>query len=529
MRLVGAREMTDIEQKALQILGINLEELMERAGSAVAEEAETLLKTSAGKKVVVLAGKGNNGGDAAVAARLLKKRGFSVGLFILWPKADFAPEASAALERAEQSGLKVLHLQRENLAVFEKELSAADLVVDGIFGFGFRGKAQNLVAEVIDRLNQSPKPVLSIDVPSGVEADNGSVLAPAVRASTTVTFTLPKVGLIVYPGAEFAGKLKVVDIGIPSSLLSENRAKTESVDQEELACWLPQYRPDVHKKERGRVLVIAGSLGMTGAAALTSLACLRAGAGTVTLGIPQSLNPILEEKLTEVMTFPLPETFSRSIDVEAYGQIADLVDAFDVLVVGPGLSIDESTVSLVRLLVAGIAKPMVLDADGLNAMVGETRLFRERQASLLITPHPGELARLFKVAPSDVQADRLGFARRASQEWGVEVVLKGARSIVVNPGGEAVVNTTGNPGMASAGTGDVLTGMIGGFLAQGLAPHRAAILGVYLHGLAGDLAAEELTELSLLAGDLINYLPRAIKQLQKGRRGMSNDKKTAAL
>jgi len=262
-------------------------------------------------------------------------------------------------------------------------------------------------------------------------------------------------------------------------------------------------------------LVIAGSLGMTGAAVLTSLACLRSGAGTVTLGIPQSLNPILEEKLTEIMTIVLPETFSRSIDVEAYGQISDLMDSFDALVVGPGLSLDESTVSLVRLLVSGIAKPMVLDADGLNAMVGETRLFRQRKAPLLITPHPGELARLYKVAPSDVQADRLGFARRAAEEWRAEVVLKGAGSIVAGPEGETVVNTTGNPGMASAGTGDVLTGMIGGFLAQGLSLHQAAVLGVYLHGLAGDLAAEDLTELCLLAGDLVAYLPQAIKRLRK--------------
>jgi NAD(P)H-hydrate epimerase len=191
------------------------------------------------------------------------------------------------------------------------------------------------------------------------------------------------------------------------------------------------------------------------------------------------------------------------------------MDSFDVLVVGPGLSLDESTVSLVRLLVTGIDKPMVLDADGLNAMVGEIRLFRERKAPLLITPHPGELARLYKVAPSDVQADRLAFARRAAAEWRAEVVLKGAGSIVASPEGEAVVNTTGNPGMASAGTGDVLTGIIGGLLAQGLTLHRAAVLGVYLHGLAGDLAAEDLTELCLLAGDLIVYLPKAIKRLRK--------------
>lgn len=515
MRLVSAKEMTRIEESALRALGISLEELMERAGKAVAEAAKALLKEASGKRAVILAGKGNNGGDSIVAARLLKGQGFSVSLFALWPKEELSPEARSALLKAEQGGLKPVLLHKENLDELEKELLRADLAIDGIFGFGFRGKAQGLVAEVIERLNNSKKPVLSIDIPSGVEADTGSVHGPAVRASTTISFTLPKIGLLVFPGAEFAGRLQVADIGIPRDLLGEDSARTETVDPEKLTDWLPRHRMDIHKKERGRVLVVAGSLGMTGAAALTSLSCLRAGAGTVTLGIPQSLNPILEEKLTEVMTIPLPETFSRSIDVEAYGQISDLMDSFDVLVVGPGLSLDESTVSLVRLLVTGIDKPMVLDADGLNAMVGEIRLFRERKSPLLITPHPGELARLYKVAPSDVQADRLAFARRAAAEWRAEVVLKGAGSIVASPEGEAVVNITGNPGMASAGTGDVLTGIIGGLLAQGLTLHRAAVLGVYLHGLAGDLAAEDLTELCLLAGDLIVYLPQAIKRLRK--------------
>jgi NAD(P)H-hydrate epimerase len=508
--------MTRIEERALQALEIGLEELMERAGKAVAQAAGVLLKETPTKRVVLLAGKGNNGGDALVAARLLKGQGFSVSVFTFWPQEELTREAGLALAKAERAGIKPAQLnKRENLPDLEKELEASDLAIDGIFGFGFRGKVTGLVAEAIERLNSSQKPVLSIDVPSGVEADTGAVHGPAVRALTTLSFTLPKIGLLVFPGAELAGRLQVADIGIPVDLLGEDSAKTETVDPEKLAGWLPRHRMDVHKKERGRVLVIAGSLGMTGAAALTSLACLRSGAGTVTLGIPQSLNPILEEKLTEIMTIVLPETFSRSIDVEAYGQISDLMDSFDALVVGPGLSLDESTVSLVRLLVSGIAKPMVLDADGLNAMVGETRLFRQRKAPLLITPHPGELARLYKVAPSDVQADRLGFARRAAEEWRAEVVLKGAGSIVAGPEGETVVNTTGNPGMASAGTGDVLTGMIGGFLAQGLSLHQAAVLGVYLHGLAGDLAAEDLTELCLLAGDLVAYLPQAIKRLRK--------------
>ncbi len=259
--------------------------------------------------------------------------------------------------------------------------------------------------------------------------------------------------------------------------------------------------------------MIGGSVGMTGAAALTAQASLKAGAGIVSLGVPQSLNLILEQKLTEIMTVPLPETFSQSIDVEAYGQIKELVDSFDVLAVGPGLSLDESTVSLVRLLVTGIEKPMVLDADGLNAMVGETKFFRERRSPLIITPHPGELARLFKISPEDIQHDRLSYARRAAKEWNLIVVLKGARSIVASIDRPVAINTTGNPGMASAGTGDVLTGIIGGLLAQGLSPFQATVLGVYLHGRAGDLAAEELTELCLIAGDIIGYLPQAIKEL----------------
>lgn len=525
MYVLKKNEAIKVEQEASLKLGLSVKALMEKAGKQVAKEA---LKALAGKeKVVIVCGKGNNGGDGFVAARHLANKGRQVRLFILDPstslpsaplragrtgsKARLKGEAADAFSSLKGTSANPVFLDSKNLGVLSKALKQADLVIDAIFGFGFKGKTTGIFLKAIESINQAGRPVLSVDVPSGLDADTGLAEGTCVAAQKTVTFTAPKVGLVVYPGLEFAGGIEVADIGIPANLVAKT-ATIKLSQPSEIASLLPTHPFDTHKKRRGRVLVVAGSVGMTGAAVLTAEAALRSGSGLVVLGVAESLNPILEVKLTEVMTYPLPETPKGSLSEKAFKKVLELIPSFDVLVLGPGLSVSPSTSSLVRKLVKEVCIPLVLDADGLNALVGKTDLLKSRKAPTVVTPHPGELARLLKVKVDTVQANRLKHAQQAASDWGLVVILKGARSIICAKE-KATINTSGNWALATAGTGDVLAGMISSFIAQGKDVFEAATLATYLHGLSGDLAAEELTPYCVAAGDLIDFLPQAIKQL----------------
>ncbi len=507
MYIVTGEEMQQIEEEAIRKLAISTRILMEKAGEAVAREV--LKMVSRRGEVIVVCGKGNNGGDGFVAARFLHKAGVKVMIFGLASHEELSEDAFDAFRSLNALSIPYEVLDSNTLSHFEASLSRADLLIDAIFGIGLKGAVKGFTSKVIEIINRTARSVISVDVPSGLEVDSGHVHGECVVADKTVTFTCLKVGLVIYPGANFVGDLQLVDLGIPLEIV-KGVSTTTLPSIGEIKDFLPGREVDVHKKECGRVLVIAGSLGMTGAATLTSLSALRSGAGVVTLGIPQSLNPIFEQKLTEVMTIPLPETPHRSLDVGAFDKINELLKVFDVLVMGPGLSLNESTVHLVRKLVASASCPLVLDADGLNALVDATEILAKRSTPTIITPHPGELARLFKTTADEVQSDRLGFAKRAATLWNIVVVLKGARSIVSCEEKSTIV-PTGNPGMATAGTGDVLTGLIGGFLSQEMTSYNAAVLATYIHGLAGDLAAEDVTPYCLIASDLIDYLPKAIK------------------
>jgi len=512
MKVVTAEEMRKIEEQAVK-KGLSISNLMERAGKAVAEEAQKMLALKdKGRPVVIVTGKGNNGGDGFVAARNLARKKLKVTLFLLVPPEEIKGEAMAAFKDLKDIPVEKIVLSPKTLTKLERALQEKPVVVDAIFGFGFRGEIKGLAFDTINRLNEYPGPKLSVDVPSGVEATSGRVGRIGVKATRTITFTRPKLGLVVYPGLSYAGEISVADIGIPHNLV-ERIGRVELVEKQEIARMLPMRPPDVHKKSVGQVLVIAGSLGMTGAAALTAEGALRSGAGLVVLGIPESLNKILEQKLTEVITVPLPETESQTLSEKAYSKIMDLVPNFDVLTLGPGLSQNLETTKLIKKLVKNALCPLVLDADGLNAFREDAAILKERSAPTIVTPHAGELARILKEDSATIQGDRVKYALEAAKKFEVITVLKGARSIVSSPQG-ATINTTGNSGLASAGTGDVLAGLISGFLAQGAPPYEAAVLGTYLHGLAGDIAAKELTEYCLIASDLFKYLPQAIKQLK---------------
>ncbi len=518
IRVIFPREMAELDRAAAEE-GIPTLELMERAGRAVAEQARDMLGgLCAGRRVVVAAAKGNNGGDGLVAARYLASWGARVEVFLLAGPDELSPDAAANYRRFREQGGQV---RTGDTSLLEGMLREADLAVDALFGFGFRGRAEGPFAEAIEALNRSGVPVLSVDLPSGVDASTGAVDGPAVRATRTVTLAWPKVGLYLYPGAEFVGELAVADIGIPLHLLhSLVESEIYALEEGDVADMLPRRPPHVHKGMCGRVLVVAGSTGLTGAAALCARAAMRAGAGVVTLAVPSTLNHIMEVKLTEVMTLPLPDDGGGRLAEEAAETVLESLSSFDVLALGPGLGTAPGTVSAVRRLVSEAPLPLVLDADGLNGVAGRPSVLEERDGPAVITPHPGELGRLLGVSGAEVQSDRLGSARKAARRFGCHVVLKGANTVIVEPGGRAYFHPLALPELATAGSGDVLTGCLAAMVAQGLEILAAAQCAVMVHGKAAQLASSVVGGVGMIAGDVVSHLPLALNGLAKaGRAG----------
>lgn len=511
MRQIDARAIGGNRQRGL--------ELMERAGRAVADKAAEMLGTAPigrRQRVCILCGPGNNGGDGLVAARLLSEGGRTAEVFLLGRQGELKGDARANLGRLKKAGLKVREIvSRAGLEELRASLSQAALAIDALFGTGFRGPAQKLSAEAIEALNRSGALVLAVDIPSGVDGLTGKAEGPAVRAAATVTMGLLKTGLLFSPGREHSGQVATADIGLPPEAVAAQGIGTCLCHPAGLKEWLPGRRPDAHKGDCGKVLVLAGSAGMAGAACLAAEAALRSGAGLVYLGVPESLVDLVQVKLTEAVVLPLAETRSRSLALMSLERILKAAQHCQAVALGPGLSNHPETAELACEIVRQVAGPLVLDADGINALAGRPETLRSAPGKLVLTPHHAELSRLSGVPAGQIRADPLGQARLAAGRFGHPVALKGAPTVTAVPDGRSWINPTGNPGMATAGSGDVLTGLMAGLLAQGMAPERAAVLGIYLHGLAGDLAAEEMTQYCLLASDIIRHLPGAFKSLQE--------------
>ncbi len=507
MLLAKVDQMRKIEEEAIAKQGLSLNELMNRAGAMVALEAIEMLPKVG--RVLIFCGKGNNGGDGFIAAHLLAEKKYAVEVIMLSAPDDFTGAARQAFAKiSDQSSVKKTSFKSFNA----KTCSQQDLVIDSVFGFGLKGKARGAGAKAIATINSLGSPVLSVDIPSGVNSDTGQIDDQAVKATRTVTFTCPKAGMAIDPGVDHVGSLRVADIGIDKKIVATH-AKVCQGSRPIARSLLPKRRTSAHKGDCGRVLVLGGSVGMSGAVAMCSQAALKTGAGLVTLGMPESLNHILEVKLTEVMTKPLPETPERTLRAKALDVIMEMAPRADVVVVGPGMSTHSSTATLVQQLVTSIENPLIIDADGLNALAEKPDLLLKRPGPTILTPHPGELGNLLGISTSMIQSDRLSWAAAASDDWKVTVILKGARTVIAG-GGCLHINPTGNPGMATAGTGDILAGMLAGFVAQGLPPYPASVLATYLHGLAGDIGVKHRTELALVATDLLHYLPAAIKAIQ---------------
>ena len=490
--------------QATEARGIPVALLMERAGLAVARAAASLAGGAYGRRAVVVCGKGNNGGDGLVAARHLARSGMAVEAFL--PDAELREPAAGNLRALERAGIPARPFDDGGL---RRSLERADVAVDAIFGIGFRGAAELPYAAAIEALNDAPATVVAVDIPSGVEGDTGAHHGPAVAADVTVAMGAPKLGDVLFPGASLAGVLEVADIGFPEDLL---RSDLWLIEGDDGRAWLPRRDPDTHKRRTGVVLVVAGSRRMTGAPRLVVEGAYRAGAGLVTLAVPEGILRAVQAGPPEGTFLPLPEGPAGSIAEGAFEVLAQELDRFDAVAVGPGLSTDEETQAFVHRLVLESPIPLVIDADAINAFAGRSGDLAGRSAGALITPHAGEFARLFGMPASEVADDPVGLVRKAAAETGCVTLLKGSRTLIAARDGQVRINPSGTSVLATGGTGDVLTGAIAAMAARGLALFDAASVGAFVHGLAGRIAGERTGE-GTVAGDVARALPEAVRRI----------------
>jgi NAD(P)H-hydrate epimerase len=509
--------MRECDRIAINKLGIPGIVLMENAGARAAAIIEKRFSPLRGKSVTVFCGKGNNGGDGLVISRHLLNRGAVVNLFLIGGKRDLKGDPRVHFETLVrfQKALKIksmLRIQEVGSARGLGVLPRADLVVDAIFGTGFSGPVKGLARDVISRINEYKGTVISIDMPSGLGADDGKVENAAVRADLTITMSLRKIGLYSGNGRSYAGSVEVVDIGYEPQQFKFLRPSTFLVEAADVSGELPVRPFNAHKHSVGKILIIAGSKGLTGAAFMTASAAMRSGAGAVLLVTPSSVYPILARKLTEVMVEPLPETSEGTLSPASFPVIAKHAKWADVVIIGPGLSRHEETQRLIRAIVAKVEAPLLIDADGLNAFSGQPLLLKRRKTRHpVLTPHTGELSRLTGLRSDEIERERVSIARRVAKQLGLTLVLKGAPTVTASEDGSVFVNSSGNPGMATAGSGDVLSGIIGALWSQGMERTRASFCGVFIHGKAGDLARDELGEKGMMATDITRHLGAALR------------------
>ncbi|MFC2005210.1 NAD(P)H-hydrate dehydratase [Chloroflexota bacterium] len=516
MKVVTADQMRRIDQECDKV-GLPTSVLMENAGKAVAEEVRRILGAADRQYILMLVGPGNNGGDGLVAARYLHDWGARVNLYLFGKR------------QAEDSNLKLVRerdivcieiAKGEDLDGLDDNLSSATAVVDALFGTGTSRPLGDIFVQALGQVSRvkEKRPglhIIALDLPSGLNADSGAVDPACLYADDTITLGFPKVGLFNPPGSERAGKISIADIGIPSYLAEE--VTTELITADWARSVLPKRPLGANKGTFGKVLVVAGSINYIGAAYLACSGATRVGAGLVTLATMASLQPILASKLTEVTYLPLPESSPGVVSPQAAGLIHQELSNYDVLLLGCGLGQSQSAVRFIKSVLLGekAALPLVvLDADALNTLANSPRWWQKLAGNAVITPHPGEMARLAGVSIGEVQSDRVGIAKKAALEWHKTVVLKGAYTVAVTPDGQPRINPVANPGLASAGTGDVLSGVIAGLAAQGLTLADAAACGVYLHAEAGDMVRAIVGEAGMVASDLLSALPLTIKKLK---------------
>lgn len=516
MKVVLNDEMKRIDKMTIEKYGIPGIILMENAGLSVIEEIINEFDTNSGFTIVC--GRGNNGGDGFVIARHLSNYGYDVNVFIIGDSKKIQGDALINYEIIKKLDISITEIiNHDDIHGFKEGIFCNPVVIDALFGTGLNSDVYGISEEVIEVINNYSDYVISIDIPSGVSGDDGKICNTAVMADKTIAFGLPKCGNIMLPGSEYNGRLVLKDIGIPKQVISSMKLKYNLINKKLIELNLPKRRLNSYKGNFGKANIIAGSTGMTGAAILTCKAALRSGLGLLRLYIAESLNFIIKTSVPEAITIPLQEMRKGVIGINHISKILDGTKDADVLTIGPGCGDTSELSEIVKRVLEEVDIPIVLDADGLNVLSKNMEWLKEKKSKLVITPHLGEMSRLTGMSIEDIAAKPIDVAREYAQKWDVIIVLKGASTIVASPEGDIYINITGNPGMATAGSGDVLTGIITGLIAQGIEPLKATITGVYLHGLTGDNVAEGKGEYGLVAGDIVEELPYTIKEIM-GRR-----------
>ena len=506
--------MQEMDRQAIEKESIPGLELMETAGQGATIVLLSQFSDQAEDGVNIVCGKGNNGGDGFVIARELAAKDFNVTVYLLAKTEAVRGDAAVNLRRLAALNVPLIEVPDEGSFLKSKsDIARAGLLVDAILGTGLTSDVRGFFKDVIDFINGTGIPVFAVDIPSGLNADTGQPCGTVIQAQGTATFALPKIGHYTYPGATYTGKLEIVDIGIPETVVEAVGPKQYLLTADRIGSYFQPRPADMHKGKSGHLMVVAGSTGKTGAAAMTALSGMRAGAGLVTLGVAESLNPIVESRVLEVMTAPLSQCQGGFLADAALDEILALADGKSCIAIGPGIGQAAETRSLVKKVLSQIDVPMVIDADALNNIAGQTGLLKKLKAPAVLTPHPGEMARLIESTPAAIQQNRLACARNFAAQFGVHIVLKGAATVIAHPDGTVFINPTGNPGMASGGMGDVLTGVLAGFITQGFSPKEAAHAAVYLHGAAADTLAMSTGPFGYLAREVMNSIPIEIKKL----------------
>ncbi|MDH5562507.1 MAG: NAD(P)H-hydrate dehydratase [Nitrospirota bacterium] len=514
MWLVTPEQMQELDRRTIHDANIPGTTLMERAGAGVVTHLLQHAGSPKGKNVVVFCGKGNNGGDGLVVARLLLAKGARLKVLLMAPYQELSKDAKTMYRRLTKKTKPSHILVRPSQKIVESLAQDAHILIDGLFGTGLSSSLRDPYTTVIHAINTSRAYTVAIDIPSGLDSATGAIWGTAVKADLTVTFGCPKIGLYVGEAIDQVGHIEVVDIGIPDEYVQSLNPQAQLLTHELIRPLIPPRRASAHKGTFGHVGIVAGSPGKAGAPALAALGALRVGTGLVTVGTPKTVAPIVESKLLEVMTMGLPETPEHLLGFESYPTLTSFCRDKSALAFGPGLGVSSSTTKLLSQLLPQLHAPCVLDADALNNLASTLNVLSTMKQPPVLTPHPGEMARLVSQASSQtINEDRIGAASTFATTHRVILVLKGANTVIAHPHGQIAICPTGNPGMASAGMGDVLTGMIAGLLAQGLPSWDAARMGVYLHGLAGDLAVMATGEPGLIASDVISAIPHAFLQV----------------
>ncbi|MGA2404119.1 MAG: NAD(P)H-hydrate dehydratase [Syntrophobacteraceae bacterium] len=515
MLVLSAKEMAGFDEQTIREVGIPGIVLMENAAQGAAAFFLKVIPDLMDRRITVVAGSGNNAGDGFALARIFHSKGAHVNVVCLRTPLKLTGDALTNFRILEKIGVRItVWNEAADFDAQWEQAGKTDAVIDAILGTGLKTEVKGLYRNIIEKINGLNVPVLAVDVPSGLDSTTGLPLGAAIEATATAAFGFLKIGHLIERGAELVGKVEVIDIGIPPGLVQSAGIQRWWLTDEFLSSWIEPRPAAAHKGHAGHVCVLSGSLGKTGAAALVCLGAARAGAGLVTLFVPESLNPIMEVKLTEAMTLPISETLEKTPSCAAFHRILHFLQGKQALAIGPGISTNEDTAALVRKLLPNAPCPIVLDADAITAVSEDPGILRKAQVPLVLTPHPGEMARICHGTVSDVQHNRLETAAKFSGEYGVVLVLKGHRTIIAAPDGKLAINSTGNPAMAGGGMGDTLTGIIAGLLAQGFDAFRAACLGVYVHGAACDRIFDGVSSRGLLATDMLDEVPSVLGLLE---------------